>query len=413
MIRFALHHAIATAALLPSLACAATLTIDTGNTRTVDIDDQTTATWYYGDLATHDLDGQAALRAKWVTNFGNPRPEIQELQPQEFWLAPPAGYDPADDDGQRHPLVIYLHGAGSRGEQARHLDNAPLTYWNRPDVQAAAPGGGAFVMAPQVRVTNHRWVEVGEGTRDFNVDGYDNDDTTVAMSLRLALTAAAGIVNGGASDFATRIDPDRVYIVGQSMGGFGVWDAIARVSDAGDRSELEQWLAAEHANGGDAWDAFQFAGAMTSSGAAPLDRGLELASLPIWAQAHLGDTLVPGDGTLNALQAIRDALNDPHAVYQTTPATRTADGSATAPIDETLAELLAYKHLFTAFEGDVPDDFLGGDHPEHSWAVNDAMALGEETLMAEWLFAQAIPTPASIVPMLIGAAGLLLVRRRR
>lgn len=397
-----------------SVSQAATIEFSSESTHTSTTVGGHVVQWHSGLVTPHDTESRAAALSYINATGGQFTPTLEGAS-LDLYLAAPDGYDFQNPGEQRYPLVIYLHGAGgngSHGDEGKHLSFDQLNYWTDPAVQAIAPGGGAFVLAPQITESNKRWVEVGDNQQDYDVDGWNNDEIVVSRGLRLALTAAAGLVSGGTSELPSHIDPSRVYIVGQSMGGFGTWDAIARVSDAGGRSELAEWLELEHAAGGDLWQTYQFAGAMPTAGSAPQDRGIELASVPTWLQAHLDDTLVPAEGTLKAAQAIRDALSDPDAVYETSDVYRTLDGLGTEPINEHLAELLAYNYLLTMFQGDAPDAYSGDSHPAHSWVVSDAMLTAEELDMARWLFAHSVPSPSAGACLLAGL-GLMLIRRGR
>jgi predicted peptidase len=98
-------------------------------------------------------------------------------------------YLPSDypNRGTRWPLVLFLHGAGERGSDLALLDRTGLT-------KLAAARSLPFVLvAPQV----------------------PEDETW-------STTALATLLDRLVSQF--RIDPDRVYLTGLSMGGFGAWD---------------------------------------------------------------------------------------------------------------------------------------------------------------------------------------------
>jgi predicted peptidase len=90
-------------------------------------------------------------------------------------------------EGTRWPLVLFLHGAGERG-----IDLAVLARTGLP--QLAATQSFPFVLvAPQVP-EGEIW------------------STPALAALLERLTRDL------------RIDPDRLYLTGLSMGGFGVWD---------------------------------------------------------------------------------------------------------------------------------------------------------------------------------------------
>ena len=122
----------------------------------------------------------------------------------QYRLFIPPHYDAA----KKYPIVLWLHGAGGRGsDNLRQISggNIPGTHiWTTAEIQNKDP---VFVLAPQVENTK-AWsrphVNVGR-----------------PVSLRLALE----ILDAIEKEYS--IDRDREYIAGQSMGGEGVWAALA------------------------------------------------------------------------------------------------------------------------------------------------------------------------------------------
>lgn len=106
-------------------------------------------------------------------------------------------YTPKTESGKKYPLVLFLHGAGERGNdnsaQLKHGAPAFIT----PENQAKNP---CFVIAPQC--PKDQWWP-GE-----------NLDNVIDIFKKLARDP--------------RIDTDRLYITGLSMGGFGTWDALEK-----------------------------------------------------------------------------------------------------------------------------------------------------------------------------------------
>lgn len=108
---------------------------------------------------------------------------------------------------QALPLILYLHGSGGAGTDNRKQisgGNAQGTHiWIEPAVQERHP---AFVLAPQI-TENSKWHSPS-----------DEPSPQVAALLDLLDELRSEL----------RIDERRVYVVGQSLGGFGAWDLIAR-----------------------------------------------------------------------------------------------------------------------------------------------------------------------------------------
>jgi len=98
------------------------------------------------------------------------------------------------------PVILFLHGAGERGTDGlrpTHTGLAGAIRWHRERFPAV-------VVFPQVAWPDSFWAGAAE---------------TIALQ---ALDAAAAEFRG---------DPDRVYLTGLSMGGFGTWRTAAEQPD--------------------------------------------------------------------------------------------------------------------------------------------------------------------------------------
>jgi predicted peptidase len=103
----------------------------------------------------------------------------------------PRGYDRQ----KAWPLVLFLHGAGERGEDPKLVEKEGL-----PRLVAAGEQLPFIIVAPQC-AEGARW------------ESYE-------LSLLLDVIEAKH-----------RVDPDRVYVTGLSMGGFGTWALAARTPE--------------------------------------------------------------------------------------------------------------------------------------------------------------------------------------
>jgi predicted peptidase len=123
-----------------------------------------------------------------------------ERLPYRLFL--PTGYSP----DHQYPLIFWLHGGEGRGtdnlQQIVHTNEKGAHVWIAPEIQLKFP---AFVLAPQC--------PVGENWSDP-----DLNQPSKALELALQILAAVQ------KEFS--IDPDRVYVVGQSMGGLGVYSLL-------------------------------------------------------------------------------------------------------------------------------------------------------------------------------------------
>ena len=113
------------------------------------------------------------------------------------------------DTAQRYPLILWLHGAGGSGaDNAGQIagDQTDGTHaWTTEQSQAAHP---AFVLAPQA------------------ANGWATKDN---LDLGPVLTHVLQIVDAVSAEYP--IDSRRVYVLGQSMGGAGVWNLITNQPD--------------------------------------------------------------------------------------------------------------------------------------------------------------------------------------
>lgn len=150
------------------------------------------------------------------------------------------------------PLVLFLHGAGERGDdnaaQLRHGVRTLIANAN----QTARP---SFVVAPQC--PRGVW---------WNVDAL--------LELTHSLLAQPGV------------DLDRVYVTGLSMGGFATWQLIGRQPDL--------WAAAAPVCGGGEPKTAE-----------------KLTTLPIWAFHGDADKTVPPEQSRRMVEAIKKAGGEP------------------------------------------------------------------------------------------------------
>lgn len=127
-----------------------------------------------------------------------------------YRLLVPAGYDPA----QKYPLAVFFHGAGQRGDDnTAQLHNAGS--FLLPANRAKFP---CFVIALQCP-HGKQWVDMKwsdlSGTRPAQP----------GERMQLALDILASVQK----EFS--VDPDRLYLMGLSMGGYAVWDCVTRFPD--------------------------------------------------------------------------------------------------------------------------------------------------------------------------------------
>lgn len=192
----------------------------------------------------------------------------QQGEQLPYRLMLPAGYDPQGKT--KYPLVLFLHGAGERGtDNVKQLIHGTKEF-AKPANRQKYP---AFVLAPQCP-NNKRWVEV-----DWSLDSHQQlpeDSATMQLVLQLIATLQKEY----------RIDQQRQYVTGLSMGGYGTWDLVTR--------HPEMWAAAAPVcAGGDETVAAR------------------CAKIPIWAFHGDQDTVVKPHRSRKMIEAIRKAGGEP------------------------------------------------------------------------------------------------------
>jgi predicted esterase len=147
----------------------------------------------------------------------------------------PTGYD-AHDATKRWPLILFLHGKGERGEDLNELKEAGLCQKLEYDARfrQSLP---AIVVAPQCPA-NGWW------------SSYDLARLLDEVQSQL------------------HVDPDRVYVTGMSMGGYGAWALATEFPD-------------------------RFAAIAPCCGGGDVDDATRLKDLPVWTFHGDADPIVP------------------------------------------------------------------------------------------------------------------------
>ena len=190
-------------------------------------------------------------------------------------------------DADKRPLLLFLHGFGERGsENQRQLIHGGKTF-AAPDFRDRHR---AFVVAPQCPAENIAgtdkpvvWSMRLRPTSGSVPLGVDQDPVPPMRAARRLV---------GHLIATLPVDPDRIYVSGLSMGGYGTWEMAAR--------EPEFWAAAAPICGGGnpAW-------------------GERLATLPLWAFHGDADGAVPVERSREMIAAINAAGG--RAVYTEYP----------------------------------------------------------------------------------------------
>lgn len=163
------------------------------------------------------------------------------------------------------PLVLFLHGAAGLGDDnARQFNGGnevPPLALTADDAQARFP---CFVLAPQC-------------PRSDSWSSYSGHPTpTVRMTMELLERLPR--------EFP--IDRQRLYVVGVSMGGRGVWDMVLRYPDI-------------------------FAAAVPICAAGDPDGLEKIKRLPVWCFHGAADPLIPVENARRMTAALRKAGGNP------------------------------------------------------------------------------------------------------
>jgi pimeloyl-ACP methyl ester carboxylesterase len=139
---------------------------------------------------------------------------------------------PAYDPGVKYPLLLFLHDRAARGDDNRAtLYDSPLFRGSRsivsPNFQHEFP---AVVLAPQcpAEPLHHEWARWYGATEDDPSGGLVLDEGRYPShdEPSLVLRAVRELIDEAQAELS--IDPQRVYVVGESMGGTGTWDIAWR-----------------------------------------------------------------------------------------------------------------------------------------------------------------------------------------
>lgn len=175
---------------------------------------------------------------------------------------------PAWQAGKKYPLLVFLHGAGERGD-----DNQNQLKWGREWMERAVTQYQAVVVAPQCP-GDCRWVEV-----DWGLPAHDMP-ADMSRPMRLLFDMLPSI------EKECSIDPQRRYIGGLSMGGYGTWDALCR------RPEY-------------------FAAAVAICGGADEKQAKAIATIPVWVFHGDADGAVPVARSRHIVEALKKAGASP------------------------------------------------------------------------------------------------------
>jgi predicted peptidase len=157
--------------------------------------------------------------------------------------------------------MLFLHGAGERGSDGKKQIAVGLA----PAIRKREATFPFIVVFPQCKAPKN------PPTRNWYPEGPDG-------KRALAMLAE--------TEKTYRTDPDRVYLTGLSMGGFGTWSMAA--------ADPKRWAAIAPVCGGgeEKW-------------------GAKLSSMPIWCFHGASDVVVPAGLSRKMIDVVKKAGGDP------------------------------------------------------------------------------------------------------
>jgi len=171
---------------------------------------------------------------------------------------------PDSDTFRRYPLVIFLHGSGERGN-----DNEAQLKW-----------GVANFATDQNMILHPAFVIAPQCPEKMNWSNFSRPDMKLQPTPTKPMELLIGLIHQLIR--TQRIDSNRIYITGLSMGGYGTYDAILRYPHL-------------------------FAAAVPVCGAGDASKASSIAHLPLWIFHGAEDPAVDPIYSLEMFQALTKA----------------------------------------------------------------------------------------------------------
>jgi predicted peptidase len=159
---------------------------------------------------------------------------------------------PDNDPTRKYPLVIFLHGAGERGN-----DNNAQLKWGVMNfaTDENMKKHPAYVIAPQCPA-NMSWANTTRGK-----NGEIVLQNIPAKPMQLLMELIRDVIK------KFQVDTNRIYITGLSMGGYGTFDALQRYPNF-------------------------FAAAVPVCGSGDVSKAASIAHIPLWMFGGANDPTV-------------------------------------------------------------------------------------------------------------------------
>lgn len=174
------------------------------------------------------------------------------------------------EPGQKYPVVLSLHGAGERGsdnvKQLMYLPQQMADAQHREKFPC-------FLIAPQCPA-GQKWANINWSAKT------SEPQPEIAGPMQDAVAMLEHVLK----TYPT--DPNRVYLTGLSMGGYGSWDLATR---------HPEW----------------FAAVVPICGGGDERQAKKLVGIPLWAVHGDADRAVPVERSQQMIAAIKEAGGEP------------------------------------------------------------------------------------------------------
>ena len=194
-------------------------------------------------------------------------------------------YVPEDYDANKeYSFLLFLHGAGNRGDDNNSQVSVNTGLLNRIIGGEKVTYDGTeidtskefIIIAPQC-AKDAQWVDTPWDKMP------DPSYSLGEVAISEHMTAVVELINEAKEKY--NLDETRLYATGLSMGGFGVWDLLARYPGL-------------------------FAAAIPMGGAGDISKAAEIAETPVWTFHQILDKTVSDDGTVAMVKAITEAQGE-------------------------------------------------------------------------------------------------------
>lgn len=196
----------------------------------------------------------------------------ETYQTKEGHILPYRMLLPTDAGKKPAPVILFLHGAGERGNDNEKQLTHGSSLFTTPDIRNHYP---AIVLMPQCPEDSY-WASMDIDRSSYPIRTDFNYPKKPNWPLQAALDVVEELIRTG------KADPDRIYIMGLSMGGMGTFEALIR------------------------WPK-KFAAAAAICGGGKVDKAKRFAGrVPVWVFHGDADGVVPVDYSRKMVSRLKE-----------------------------------------------------------------------------------------------------------